>query len=157
MNWIDGSHEVMMEIDSYSKVRNTSSEINESVEALRRWHDTIEKEVKRDGEEAELYGIWLVLGATAFKVASKKFGMSSSDIHTILVKKQRDYGPDNIARYGQMGLTIRTHDKIARLENLISSGAEPENESVVDTFIDIVGYSAIAMMWIRGTFLLPME
>jgi hypothetical protein len=157
MNWIDGSHEAMMEIDSYSETRNTLPGINESVKALRRWHDIIEKEVKRDGEDAELYGVWLALGSTAFEFASKEFGMSSSDIHTILVKKQRDYGPDNIARYGQMGLTIRTHDKIARLENLISSGAEPENESVIDTFIDIVGYSAIAMMWIRGTFLLPME
>jgi hypothetical protein len=53
------------------------------------------------------------------------------------------------------------HDKVARLENLLSKPKGVTNavsdESVYDTLLDIGGYAAIALMWIRGEFLLPME
>ena len=75
---------------------------------------------------------------------------------TTLVKKQRDYGPENISRFGRQGLLIRCHDKVARLENLLASGKTPENESIHDTYMDIVGYSAIGIMWESRTFLLPL-
>ena len=76
-----------------------------------------------------------------------------------LVKKQRDYGHENIARFGRQGLIIRTHDKLARLENLtkVVRSYQPQNESIVDTVLDIAGYSAIGVMWERGTFLLPVK
>ena len=51
---------------------------------------------------------------------------------------------------------IRTHDKIARLENLCGSDFEPNNESIDDTLLDIIGYSAIGIMWETETFLLPL-
>ena len=76
-----------------------------------------------------------------------------------LVKKQRDYGHENIARFGRQGLIIRTHDKLARLENLtkVARSYQAQNESIVDTVLDIAGYSAIGVMWERGTFLLPVK
>lgn len=74
-----------------------------------------------------------------------------------LVKKQRDYGPENIARFGRKGLLVRLHDKVARLENLAAHGAGPENESIVDTYLDIIGYSAIGIMWEQNQFLLPLK
>lgn len=78
-------------------------------------------------------------------------------INTTVVKKQRDYGPENIAKFGMNGLVIRIHDKVARLENLVAKDKTPTNESVQDTLLDIIGYSVIALMWINKTFLLPMS
>jgi hypothetical protein len=71
----------------------------------------------------------------------------------LLLSKQADYGPKNIsdAPGGPLnGLRVRMHDKIARINNLIDSGAEPENESLRDSFIDLLNYSAIAMMVLDG-------
>lgn len=67
----------------------------------------------------------------------------------ILVKKQADYGPKNIALApgGPLnGLRVRMHDKMSRINHLIDSGATPENESLRDSFLDMLNYSAIAMM-----------
>lgn len=74
-----------------------------------------------------------------------------------VTRKQRDYGAENIAKFGLNGLVIRIHDKVARLENLIKKGTDPSNESVQDTLLDIIGYSVIAIKWINKTFLLPMS
>ena len=53
-------------------------------------------------------------------------------------------------------LLLRLHDKVARLENLISNGREAQNESLHDTYLDIVGYSAIGLMLLDGSFFYPM-
>jgi hypothetical protein len=46
---------------------------------------------------------------------------------------------------------------MARLKNLqLSRGGAAQNESVADTYLDIIGYSAIGMMWERGWFLLDL-
>ena len=44
------------------------------------------------------------------------------------------------------GLQVRMHDKIARINNLLSKDITPENESLRDSFIDLLNYSAIALM-----------
>jgi hypothetical protein len=67
----------------------------------------------------------------------------------LLIKKHRDYGPSNIAGApgGPInGLRVRMHDKLARINHLVDSGVEPENESLRDSFIDLANYSIIAMM-----------
>jgi hypothetical protein len=67
----------------------------------------------------------------------------------VLVSKQNDYGPKNIALSpgGALnGLRVRMHDKISRINHLIDSGATPENESLRDSFLDLANYSIIAMM-----------
>jgi hypothetical protein len=71
------------------------------------------------------------------------------DALEILIKKQSDYGPKNIALApgGALnGLRVRMHDKLSRINNLIDSGATPENESLRDSFLDMMNYSAIALM-----------
>jgi hypothetical protein len=80
----------------------------------------------------------------------------SEKVVSTLVRKQTDYGHNNIARFGNNGLLVRVHDKIARLENLTSAGGSPQNESIFDNFLDLIGYSAIGMMWNQETFLLPL-
>lgn len=86
----------------------------------------------------------------------KCFSLSQDDIVGTIIKKQRDYGHENIRRFGRQGLMIRCHDKVARLENLCGSDFEPNNESIDDTILDIVGYSTIGIMWERNEFLLPL-
>jgi hypothetical protein len=83
--------------------------------------------------------------------------ISKDHLVSTLVRKQRDYGHNNIAKYGRQGLIIRVHDKIARLENLVAKNSTAANEPIEDTILDIAGYSAIGMMWEAGTFLLPLE
>lgn len=67
----------------------------------------------------------------------------------LLLKKHHDYGPKNIAHSpgGALnGLRVRMWDKIARINNLLDSNVQPSNESLRDSFIDLLNYSAIAIM-----------
>lgn len=71
----------------------------------------------------------------------------------VLLKKHADYGPKNISQSpgGPLnGLRVRMHDKTARINNLIDSGATPENESLRDSFLDLMNYSAIALLVLDG-------
>jgi Nucleotide modification associated domain 1 len=71
----------------------------------------------------------------------------------LLLQKHRDYGPTNISRSpgGPLnGLRVRMWDKTARINHLIDSGATPQNESLRDSFIDLLNYSAIALLVIDG-------
>lgn len=71
------------------------------------------------------------------------------EAEALLLRKHRDYGPTNISRApgGAInGLRVRMHDKTARINHLVDSGATPENESLRDSFIDLLNYSAIALM-----------
>jgi hypothetical protein len=67
----------------------------------------------------------------------------------LLLKKHADYGPTNISMSpgGPLnGLRVRMWDKTARINHLIDSGATPENESLRDSFLDLLNYSAIALL-----------
>lgn len=71
----------------------------------------------------------------------------------LLIQKHRDYGAKNIADApgGALnGLRVRIHDKTARINNLIDSGAKPQNESLRDSFIDLANYALIALLVIDG-------
>lgn len=88
---------------------------------------------------------------------SKNFTQAVSNVYkeaeVLLVRKHRDYGPKNISGSpgGPLnGLRVRMHDKLARINNLIDSGATPENESLRDSFIDMANYALIAMLVIDG-------
>jgi hypothetical protein len=73
----------------------------------------------------------------------------------LLIKKHKDYGPTNISMSpgGPLnGLRVRMWDKTARINHLIDTGATPENESLRDSFIDLLNYSAIALMVLDGNW-----
>lgn len=77
------------------------------------------------------------------------------DAGNLLITKHKDYGSKNIAQSpgGPLnGLRVRMWDKIARINNLIDSGATPENESLKDSFVDLLNYSAIAIMVLEGNW-----
>lgn len=89
-----------------------------------------------------------------------------ADVLDTVIGKQRDYGHGNILKFGLMGLVVRLSDKIERLKNLQHRGAcivaedgftvlkaaDPVNESIEDSKLDIIGYSSIALLLLDGTF-----
>lgn len=79
------------------------------------------------------------------------------EAYTLLLQKHKDYGPLNIAHApgGALnGLIVRKHDKFERMKNLFYTNKDhkPYFESLRDTFIDDLNYSAIAIMNLDGTW-----
>jgi hypothetical protein len=80
-------------------------------------------------------------------------GKLITELSDLLLSKHRDYGPKNIsdAPGGPInGLRVRMHDKLARINNLTDSGAEPEHESLEDSFKDMANYAIIGLLVLRG-------
>ena len=93
--------------------------------------------------------IYKVLGCTEeqTRVIIDKF---LSDI-VLFDKKQHDYGPQNIAKFGATGVLVRSSDKIERLINLHNRGESPEvEEPLTETWQDLTVYVAIARVCIDG-------
>lgn len=76
-----------------------------------------------------------------------------NELRSIMMKKQEDYGPLNIALApgGAMnGLRVRMYDKLARLNNMADKSGTPNYESIEDTFIDLANYAIIGLLVQRG-------
>ena len=76
----------------------------------------------------------------------------SNELTELLLSKHRDYGPRNIsdAPGGALnGLRVRMHDKLARINNLVDSGASPEHESLEDSFKDMANYAIIGLLVLK--------
>ena len=67
-------------------------------------------------------------------------------------RKQRDYGSANISAFGEQGVLVRTHDKIARLRHLHTKGGAPANETIEDSWTDLSVYGIIARLVREGTW-----
>lgn len=148
--WEDYAYEQISRIYDY--------EVNEDLATLQYMRDLMDEIIDKfftGKQEMVDQEYWLRMASTS--LAMNPISVSDKDLTNIVVKKQRDYGPQNIARFGLIGIIVRMHDKIARLENLITSGRMASNESIQDTFVDIVGYSSIALMWMNNQFLTPLR
>jgi len=80
-------------------------------------------------------------------------GLTFQELLDLLLSKHRDYGPKNIADApgGAInGLRVRMHDKLARINNLVDSGNNPEHESFEDSFKDMANYAIIGLLVLRG-------
>jgi len=78
--------------------------------------------------------------------------VTTVDAIGLLIKKHNDYGPKNIsdAPGGPLtGLAVRLHDKVARLSNLVTNNKKPSNESLEDTFVDILNYAVIGLLVLK--------
>lgn len=83
-------------------------------------------------------------------------------LYETLVAKQKDYGHGNIMSppagiTPAKAVTVRLHDKVARIANLQKHGNDPKNESLMDSYLDIAGYCIILMMLERDWFTLPLR
>lgn len=75
----------------------------------------------------------------------------SEECLNVLFQRHHDYGPKNIALSpgGPLnGIRVRLWDKIARINHLAETGADPQSESVRDSWIDLCNYGTIALMCI---------
>lgn len=152
--WQESAREALTEIYAVPTTSGT-------LPLLRILLDTmIDKAYISDGggkpEQEAVANYWGHLGKVALEVNTDKAAMEFETVLAVLIRKQRDYGHENIRRFGRQGLMVRMHDKIARLENLYTRAAAPSNESIADNLLDVVGYSAIGIMWERETFLNPL-
>jgi hypothetical protein len=66
--------------------------------------------------------------------------------------RQKKYGPDNIATFGELGCLVRCSDKIARLRRSLVThpGTDFNDETVEDAWMDLVNYAIMALMCRHG-------
>jgi len=81
-----------------------------------------------------------------FDNISEEFINVTLDNIQLFLEKHHDYGPHNIAAFGETGVLIRMNDKYSRLLNLIPKGTAAKFESLEDTWRDMSIYSTIGLM-----------
>ena len=72
-----------------------------------------------------------------------------NESYRVFQKKRHDYGTENINMLGLKGVFVRIWDKTWRLKHLIWENKSPENESLEDTFLDIMNYCIIALSLLK--------
>lgn len=64
-----------------------------------------------------------------------------------LIRKNEAYGSGNLLIFGERGIVVRASDKMERLRTLAwERRGEPDWETVEDTWLDLAGYSVLALM-----------
>ena len=88
---------------------------------------------------------------------TKEFKKIQTEQYELFCRKQHDYGPGNISvgtqlgtpeevRLSLTGLWFRMNDKMQRFQQIVINNQEPENESLMDTFMDLTNYSLMAQL-----------
>lgn len=72
------------------------------------------------------------------------------EIEVLIKKKNEMYGDENIVKIGKQGVILRITDKIERLKNLFEKKINPPEETIEDTWQDIISYSVIGLMLERN-------
>ena len=72
----------------------------------------------------------------------------------LMDRKQQDYGSSNISLNGELGVMVRTQDKVSRIRNLLTKemkvDGEANNESVNDSWSDLANYGVIGLILRTG-------
>lgn len=179
-SWQDSANQTVNSIfnsfypDQFSSAVDSISKMSDYFDFVLLKTDGLNVLTKSALSTREGLSIWEYLSHRAIEALySINHPVDSDFILNVLISKQKDYGPNNIARFGTAGILIRMHDKIARLLNLLKRSDNNFNtatminavqdESIADTLVDIIGYSVIAIMWTTidvetdlPEFLLPM-
>ena len=98
--------------------------------------------------------IWTTLNCT--ETQTKKVIEQFLEDITLFDKKQRDYGTNNINKFGVFGILVRVSDKVERLINLNKKSEQSKiekieaNEPMTDNWADITVYGAIARIVNEG-------
>ena len=104
-----------------------------SLDRLQGWDDNLQASANKEVDEDFIEAMWRVYDTAG----------------TLLLRKHNDYGPLNVAHSpgGPLnGLRVRIWDKVARINNLLGNNVHPSNESLRDSFVDLMNYSAIAIL-----------
>ncbi|MBD3260670.1 MAG: hypothetical protein GF334_03170 [Candidatus Altiarchaeales archaeon] len=77
-----------------------------------------------------------------------------SELFELFKAKQKGYGPDNIATFGEKGLVVRNWDKQQRIIRNIWLGIDNElpDEKVDDTLMDQANYALMTILVRRGVW-----
>ena len=143
--WNEGVHYALEELDHHAKLWTPTVPPQVTM-------TQIEWAVNQGNRKAASYLPVFIECANYMKTI-----MSESDIldmPTLLLSRQMKYGKGNITTFGYVGIAVRLHDKLSRLTN---SDEEFMDESVADTKMDIVGYTAIAIMLKNKWWELPVQ
>lgn len=92
---------------------------------------------------------WTEMSASQFELDVYEI---MDELYDLMISKHTDYGPTNISKSpgGPLnGLRVRMHDKMARINNLVESGAGAQHEPLEDSFKDLANYAVIGMMVLR--------
>lgn len=126
--------------------------ISPIIERMRAIINSLEEVYQTDEETSGTQQAFEFIATTAINEMRKMESWDTGHMVSTLCKKQNDYGHENINRFGTYGVIVRLSDKVERLENLTSKNIKPQNETLQDTLMDIVGYCVIALMLMDGTF-----
>jgi hypothetical protein len=74
------------------------------------------------------------------------------EIFDLFCRKQKSYGPMNIAKFGERGVILRVNDKLERLINLrwYKNDNPLADETILDTWQDIMDYGLIGLLCYTG-------
>jgi len=158
-SWDEACAQALKEIFDYSKTIRVSDP--HGLNDLDAVSQSLAEFVRRP-HEADIFQAAALMrhgAACALHIMHEQGHMPTRDtLQVLLCRKQYDYGHGNIDNFGLVGVAVRLCDKIARAKNLKKRGAHTvKNETVIDTYEDIVGYATIAVMLRDGTFLLDLD
>ena len=74
------------------------------------------------------------------------------EISKLIRRKNQMYGDGNVDAMGIEGVILRITEKIERLKHLRKIGLNPDEETLEDTWQDIIGFGIIGLMLQRGTW-----
>lgn len=86
------------------------------------------------------------------KIALDAFAAHGQNADAIMASKLERYGTENIAQQGLDGIIARMLDKLSRAKNLSKGVSAADNESLLDTFLDLRNYSQIASCVASGSW-----
>lgn len=83
---------------------------------------------------------------------TEAFEVVCDELTEIFKQKHKDYGKENILSSEELGILLRTNDKVSRLKHLLMTNKDPANESIDDNWMDIAVYAIIAILYRRKWF-----
>jgi hypothetical protein len=92
--------------------------------------------------------VFTIDGSSGSPDLERAFLAVVSDMFTTFKLKQASYGSANIGDFGEIGVLIRSYDKIQRLKRMVWEQRinTISDESIQDTWQDLGNYAIIAQM-----------
>ena len=94
----------------------------------------------------------LVDGLSGDLVLECVMAQAIGEIFLLWKQRQKKYGSSNIAAFGETGCLVRGYDKMARLRQALinKKGLDADDESIEDSWKDLVNYSIMGLVCRRG-------
>ena len=120
----------------------------------------LSKDRAPDRNEREIFTELKLFAVRSLEAINYRAGLSILDeSYDIGLKKNHDYGSDNITNFGVLGILVRLNDKVQRVKNLLkadgvatiknlkgSSSMMVSDERVEDTLMDMINYATYGNM-----------